>query len=107
MEAIKVKIKDKEETIHCQNAGAFPPIHLHLMEPGETPEDLRGTRLTEAQYQRIKVWERVCNLSEMDATKCVACPHCMVQIGVRKHTQEPDLRPILYNPQEGHFRARG
>lgn len=104
MEAIKVQINGKEETIHCRQADNFPPIHLHLMEPGETPEDLRGGRLTEAQYQRIKVWERVCGLSEMNTDKCLTCLDCMLQTGVHKHTKEPELKPITHNPQQGLYR---
>lgn len=108
MEAIKTVINGKEETIHCRQANTFPPIHLHLVESGETPEDLRGGRLTEAEYQRVKVWENNCGLHDMEAEKCRTCQDCMLQIGVDKHTQEPQLRPISYNPlQEKFRRSRG
>ena len=70
----------------CANKDLWPPVEVtaykeELVDPllQEHPnipmaEAFRGV-LPDVVYQRIKTWEQVCGLLEMDAGKCVLCPH--------------------------------
>lgn len=63
----------------CNHWKAWPPVASKL---NKSPLDLRAEGvITEAAFQAVQVWERVCGLQEMGADKCISCPH------VRKVTQ--------------------
>tara|TARA_R110000824_G_scaffold23518_5_gene84247 strand:- start:475 stop:693 length:219 start_codon:yes stop_codon:yes gene_type:complete len=57
---------------------------------GPTAVDARD-HVDEAEYERLRTWERVCGLREMDAAKCASCPYVnidgklAVQPGTKTH----------------------
>lgn len=64
-------IEVKGQKIMCAHWKTFPPVGM-----GEDPEAQRaGKTITEAQYNQLKIWERVCGLTEMSESKCPQCPH--------------------------------
>lgn len=82
MKPLRIVEGDKPVSYACAHWRTWPPP---AMKVGLTPEELRaGGDVNEVQYQRIKVWERVCNLLEMEIEKCRTCPHVR-RLDVRDH----------------------
>lgn len=67
-------------THRCSNADFFPPPEAQYL--SQVPEDLRYS-VPDLVYQRLKTWQQVCGLLEMDLDKCVKCPHLLVGDQVR------------------------
>lgn len=64
---------DQAITFACVHWKHWPPIEATS---AVSVEELRREgRITESQYAQFKVWKRVCGLTEMDAEKCLECPH--------------------------------
>ena len=64
-------IKVGQDIYTCFHWKTFPPLGA-----GEDAEQLRlGGHLTDAAYSRLKIWERDCSLKQMEASKCLSCPH--------------------------------
>lgn len=59
----------------CAHAAIWPPLEITVYQA--TAEELRYT-VEDVVYQRLRTWEQVCGLLEMDAAKCVQCPHVIV-----------------------------
>jgi len=73
MRPIKVLVHDEEKILACAHWRTFPPIAAFY---DTTPEDLRARKvLKDTDYQRYKIWERVCNLRVMNPEKCLKCEH--------------------------------
>lgn len=76
--------------IYCQYEEQWPPAHALI---GESFEDQRAQGLLdESTYERVKVWQRVCGLTAMDAEKCSGCEHAMVEL----HKGQP-VKLATYN----------
>lgn len=83
MKPLPVEVHGQEITLCCKHDREWPPIQA-LLE--DSPEDLRAMKeIDESQYQRVKVWQRVCGLRAMNTDKCPTCPNAMVEApGQRK-----------------------
>jgi len=55
----------------CANEAIWPPIEIEVY--GPTAEHVRYI-VSDVKYQRIKTWEKLCGLRQMEATKCLKCP---------------------------------
>lgn len=74
LKGMRLEIEGKDTLHVCAHWKTFPPRGVGL---GDTnPEVLRreGT-LTEAEYSRYKIWERICGLKLMAPEKCLICEH--------------------------------
>lgn len=61
----------KVEKYICAHWRTFPPVGA-----GEDIEALRASQeINNEQYSRLKLWERICGLMEMEESKCMTCPH--------------------------------
>lgn len=80
------EIKGKQATLACYHWREFPPLHSVLDKPIEAQR--ADKEVSEADYQRYKVWERVCGQKQM-GDKCLTCPH------VRRLVVEPHKVPKL------------
>lgn len=73
MKPIRITYQGAEGILACAHWRTFPPITAFYE---TTPEDLRARKvLKETDYQRYKIWERICNRKVMDGTECLICPH--------------------------------
>lgn len=72
LRSLTVSDKKGEVTKYiCAHWKTFPPPGA-----GEDIENLRVNKaVDDAQYNRLKLWERICGLTEMQESKCLACPH--------------------------------
>jgi hypothetical protein len=71
MRSLKVGEGDSQQTYICVHWRTFPPAGA-----GEDAESLRANAtLDTAQYERLRLWQRVCGLFHMEKGKCLACPH--------------------------------
>lgn len=67
------ELNGKRVQLACAHWRNFPPVGVALQRP---PEELRAEKkIDEAEYQRYKIWEKICGLIEMDPEKCLTCPH--------------------------------
>ncbi len=55
----------------CSNESIWPPIEIGVY--GPTAEHVRYI-VSDVRYQRIKTWENLCGLRQMEAPKCLGCP---------------------------------
>ena len=70
---LKVEIKGVLTPLMCTHWRVWPP--LVLSDGQSTPEGLRDKgQVDTSEYQRLKVWQRVCGLTVMDPVKCMTCP---------------------------------
>ena len=71
---------EAELTIACEHWRVFPPTAALL---DQSLDELRANNvISDADYQRCQVYQRVCGLKKMDAETCMDCPH------VRKVTSD-------------------
>ena len=66
-------VEEEGEVYTCQNAQHWPPIHIVVH---GTAEDVRENESNHI-FQKVRVWEQVCGLLEMDMSKCRTCPYLM------------------------------
>lgn len=88
MKPIRIE-KGAEATVYaCTHWRSFPPAFVQLE---ESPEDLRARKvLDDASYQRYKVWEVHCGVTEMGEASCLKCPH------VRRVEIQPHQTPKMW-----------
>lgn len=87
LQSLKVGEGDSSDTFICAHWKTFPP-------PGarQDAENLRANgTITEAQYNRIKLWKRDCGLVKMSESKCPTCPH-------RRRVVYKQRGPVLVAP---------
>jgi hypothetical protein len=102
---LQVIYPDKvKRQIICVHWRDFPPVGAGR----GTPEELRASKtITEDEYSRMKIWERICGQVRMNRRKCPQCPHvrfvethnespCMVTTDGRLRTPLVDL-PTMEN----------
>lgn len=88
MKPLRVEEEDNLQVYACFHWRNFPPLHARL---NKTPEELRKSgHLDEAQYQRYLIWQRECGVQEMQADKCLNCPH------VRRLELKPHQVPMMW-----------
>jgi len=81
MNFIKTTYQGKEVDLGCAHWRSFPPRAVGL---GQSPEEMRAKKLIdEPEYQRFKVWQSACNLTQMEPTTCFQCPNVRIA-GFRK-----------------------
>jgi len=74
MRPFRTEMDSKPVVLACAHWRNFPPAKV---QPGTTPEVQRRLGVySEAEYQRAKVWERVCGQITMQRDKCLACQFC-------------------------------
>jgi len=59
----------------CKHEQLWPPIEVQAY--GPTAEHVRY-KVSNVRYQRVKTWEQVCGLHEMNSGKCPSCPHVVI-----------------------------
>ena len=79
-----IEVGNKE--LECRNAAFWPPLEIEHL--ADSSEELRF-RVPDVVYQRIKTWEQVCGLLQMNPDKCLTCPYVVID-GVA--AQEPGTR---------------
>jgi hypothetical protein len=67
-------VAHEEATLTCALGHEWPPLEAVAYGPSLEARE----KVTPHVYERIKVWERVCGLYEMDLDKCPSCPHRVV-----------------------------
>jgi len=71
MRALKVGEGDGQQTYICVHWRTFPPLGA-----GGDAENLRANQaIDQAQYDRLRLWQRMCGLFDMTEEKCLTCPH--------------------------------
>lgn len=87
MRALKLGDEANPQTYICAHWRGFPPQGA-----GQEAEALRTAKtITEEEYQRLLIWQRDCGLMEMDASKCLTCPH-------RRKVSWKTQGPVLVDP---------
>lgn len=87
LQSLKVGDGEDKVTVICAHWKSFPPPGA-----GQDAERLRANdTITEAQYNRIKLWERDCGIQRMQESKCMSCPH-------RRSVQFKTRGPVLVAP---------
>jgi hypothetical protein len=64
--------------LRCRNYKQFPPANMSeivIQEWGSLEQQRLSGKISEAIYERTKVWIKVCGLYQM-GNKCFDCPHC-------------------------------
>ena len=87
MRTLMKPIEVGDHVLRCAHQKIWPPPHLHLIPKifGLDVEYLRN-RVPNEVYLRLKTWQGVCGLTEMNPTKCSTCPH------VLRDAEEPGPR---------------
>lgn len=67
-------IQEEDTTYSCKNKN-WPPVHVKVY--GTDLEEIRQ-EVTNQEYHKLKTWERVCGLLEMELEKCKSCPYVLV-----------------------------
>jgi len=71
MRALKIGEVENQQTFICVHWKTFPPPGA-----GADAENLRANAtLDDAQYARLRLWQRDCGLFKMAEDKCLTCPH--------------------------------
>ncbi len=71
MRALKTGDKDNQDTFICVHWRTFPPPGA-----GGDVENLRANKAIDtAQYERLRLWQKICGLLTMSEDKCLTCPH--------------------------------
>jgi hypothetical protein len=71
MKALKIGEGESQTTYICAHWKTFPPPGA-----GGDVESLRHSRaIDDAQYTRLKLWQRDCGQIAMSKDKCLGCPH--------------------------------
>lgn len=64
--------KGDDVTLVCTHREEWPPAHARLQ---ETAVSLRASgAITEAKYQQLQTWGKICGLMAMSVDKCPTCP---------------------------------
>lgn len=103
MEPLKAKLLAKVAVLRCFHEDIWPPVHTKLPEPIEAQR--ASGLIDDHKYEQIKTWGRVCGLQEMDADKCLGCPHVRVDDpakGLRELTavERPRKKGTLPQPSK-------
>jgi len=70
MQAIQID----NDVFICALHKEFPPTGARS---DLSPDDLRRYhQISDAGYNKIQVWQRICGLYKMDMNKCRSCTHC-------------------------------
>ena len=73
MRPIRLQYQGEDKIMACAHWRTFPPVAAFY---DTNPEELRERKvLKDTDYQRFKIWERVCNKRTMDPEACLICPH--------------------------------
>jgi len=95
-------------TYECANSKVWPPLEVVAYKedlidplPDGVPisEGFRGV-LPDLTYRRIKTWLQVCGLMEMEAEKCLTCPH-LLKDGTRVAMGGTGHGRTIHNPYPG------
>jgi hypothetical protein len=87
LHSLEVEENGKTEKYICAHWRVFPPPGA-----GEDAENLRVNKaIDDAQYNRLKLWERICGLTKMAESKCMSCPH-------RRRIAWRTQGPVLVSP---------
>jgi hypothetical protein len=79
-------------TYRCSQEDVWPPAHSKI---GDA-ETIRG-QYSELVYARMKTWEALCGLTDMDASKCMTCPFLRDALGKPLESSPPRKHPPMYN----------
>ena len=71
LKSLQVKSGEDVEKYICVHWRTFPPPGA-----GQNIEALRASQsINSEQYNRLKLWDRICGLFNMEESKCMSCPH--------------------------------
>jgi hypothetical protein len=59
----------------CSQAPFWPPVEIEAY--GETSAQALRYVVSDLIFQRIRTWEQVCGLMEMNPNKCLTCPYVL------------------------------
>lgn len=68
-------IRTEQGTLACYHWRDMPPIRAFGADGICGDELYRSGTLSAPEWQRYKLWERICGLLAMDEVKCRACTH--------------------------------
>lgn len=72
MATLRIAHEGQQQTLVCLHWRAFPP-------PGAASTDAvgdwRAKNLSNTEFQRLQVWQRICGLLKMTQDKCLTCSH--------------------------------
>jgi len=84
------------KTFRCANEAHWPPPHSAI----GSAEQVRF-RFDDAVYERMKAWERVCGLKQMEASKCQGCQFLRNEMGQPLVASgPPTYRPPTYRKRK-------
>jgi len=93
MRSARMHHQGVKDIFACVHYKTFPPPYMN---PTADLEFLRAEReIDGAEYQRAKVWERMCGLYQMDPEKCLSCEH------VRKFVHRGQVQPSVLQKLDG------
>lgn len=71
LRSLVVQNGDETEKYVCAHWRVFPPPGA-----GQDIEALRASNtVTDEQYNRLRLWAKICGLFDMKESKCMTCPH--------------------------------
>ena len=87
LKTLEVDSNGKSEKYVCVHWRTFPPPGA-----GQDADTLRANQaITTEQHNRLKLWERICGLFQMQESKCMSCPH-------RRRIEWQTRGPVLTSP---------
>lgn len=70
--------QEGEEVLRCAHEKIWPPPQLHLIpKPYGTDVEYLRFRIPDEIYLKVKTWQGVCGLTQMEPQKCSSCPHLL------------------------------
>lgn len=68
---IHTEHKGKQAQLLCVHWKTWPPIQAFV----EDKEANFRASMSDTDYQRFQLWQKICGLRTMQADKCLSCPH--------------------------------
>lgn len=90
MPPMKAKIHGKDELVACHHWRDFPPPYP--TDPTSLRAMVDNHEISNADMQRVQIWERICNKRKMDEA-CLQCEHVRVKVD-KGQAHPPVLRTL-------------
>lgn len=68
------RIEDSGRVLTCKMDEFWPPPEMRVYSSAVAAR----SRVSEARYEQLRTWERVCGLTKMDRAKCITCPNLVI-----------------------------
>lgn len=76
MRMIRTELDGEKVQLACAHWRSFPPSSA--LGSKAAAELWQKQKISEAEFQRHQIWEKICGLLEMDPKKCLQCPHVRI-----------------------------